>query len=83
MVILVGWGSGMIQGKDVGYLVPDVCNHESCMKRIDRGLAHACGGYPGESEYSCDGFFCSEHLFFPGEPLDHHGAICKSCLEKL
>lgn len=59
----MGWGYGVLSnGKEVGYTVTATCEHEGCDCEIDRGLSDACGGMSGEDEYSCDGFFCEEHL---------------------
>jgi len=59
----MGWASGKIDGKHVGYAVEDTCNHPGCTKHIDRGLAYACGGEHGTTEDHCDGYFCSKHLY--------------------
>lgn len=51
-------------GRSVGYAVVAPCDDPACEKEIDRGLAYACGGMHGESEYSCEGYFCSDHMSF-------------------
>ena len=48
--------------RDIGYGVPCVCDHPLCAERIDRGLAHVCGGEPYGGELGCGLYFCSRHL---------------------
>ena len=57
----MGWGHGIIGGKEVGYSVSALCDHEGCTNTIHRGLAYACGGDHGEDEVSCAGYFCDDH----------------------
>lgn len=57
----VGWDHDL--QRDIGYGVPAVCEHPECEERIDRGMAHACGGgFPRDNE-GCGLFFCGKHLF--------------------
>lgn len=49
----MSWAVGQIDGRDVGYGVPAVCDHPECGTRIDRGLSYKCE--------SCNLFFCSMH----------------------
>lgn len=76
----MGWGSGVVQGKEVGYLVEATCEHPDCDKKIDRGLSYACGGFAGEDEHSCAGFFCPEHLgcYFDSEN-EMSPPLCAKC----
>lgn len=59
----MGWEIGESEGRDVGYGVPAICEHPYCDKRIDRGLAHVCGGMHGSSDGGCGRYFCGDHLF--------------------
>lgn len=65
-------------GDDIGYGVPAKCEHPGCSKEIDRGIAHACGGTHGDTEISCDKYFCAEHLVFcPVSAM----FVCEECAE--
>lgn len=82
----MGYAYYIIQGKECGYSVEDVCNEEGCQEPINRGLAYACGGSPGEMDDHCGGYFCYEHLFFvAGEyrPTGEPGSLCLRCLDYL
>ena len=48
--------------RDIGYSIDATCDHKGCNKKIDRGLAYACGGMHGQNEYDCEKYFCYEHL---------------------
>lgn len=75
----MGWGSGIVGGKEVGYNVEAVCDYPGCKVKIDRGVAYACGGDHGSFGDCCDGYFCHTHLF-------HHpvaGFICIECKKRL
>lgn len=76
----MGYAYYEIDGKPCGYSVLDVCNFETCQEEIDRGLAYACGGYPGESEHYCDGYFCPKHLFLGIDPEIKQ--LCPNCLKE-
>jgi hypothetical protein len=76
----MGWSYGIVNGKEVGYSVPDVCNHPECDVEIDRGLSYACGDMPG-SGLGCDGFFCGKHLNFTG--IKDPSQVCDACLKEL
>lgn len=52
------------KGCPIGYAFEATCDHPGCTKEIDRGLGYACGGMHGEDEYSCEGYFCDEHLYY-------------------
>lgn len=60
----MGWGLGYDEDwkRDIGYLVPAYCDHPGCMKKIDRGLSHVCGGEPYGGSHGCGLYFCNEHL---------------------
>lgn len=48
--------------RDIGYGVPSECDHPTCKKRIDRGMAYLCGGHHMSQDRGCGLFFCCEHL---------------------
>jgi hypothetical protein len=76
----MGWGSGIVQGKEVGYLIEATCEHPDCDAKIDRGISYACGGFPGEDENSCDGFFCEAHLDYYLDDADEMSPqLCAKC----
>ncbi|MCK9435483.1 MAG: hypothetical protein M0R32_11950, partial [Candidatus Cloacimonetes bacterium] len=60
----MGWSYGVVEGKEVGYGVKAICEHPGCKKKIDRGLAYACGNDIGSSDTFCNGFFCGDHLYY-------------------
>ena len=63
----MGWGRGIdAQGREVGYLVPDICHADGCNEPIDRGLAYRCGevGNVRDPDHGWGGFFCPDHMGF-------------------
>ena len=60
----MSWADCGLDSEDrpIGYAFEAICDHLHCDTKIDRGLAFACGGMHGEDEYSCEKYFCSEHL---------------------
>lgn len=62
----MGWGNcgEDREGRPIGYYADAKCDHPRCEKTIDRGLAYACGDMHGESEYSCEKYFCEDHMGF-------------------
>ena len=70
------------RGRNIGYAFPATCDHPKCKRKIDRGLSYACGGMHGEDEYSCEGYFCSKHLFYSDHPEVRY-PVCKKCLKLL
>lgn len=82
----MGWASCGTDslGRPIGYAHQATCDEPGCSKRIDRGLAFACGGMHGSDEWSCEAYFCADHLevpnvsYSPGAtgPL---GALCRRC----
>jgi hypothetical protein len=62
----MGWGHGILNGKEIGYNVKAKCEYPGCDKEINRGLAYACGENHGEGEDFCDGYFCYDHLIMGG-----------------
>lgn len=76
----MGWSYGFINGRDVGYGVPALCDHPDCSAKIDRGLDRLCGEMHGcDDETGCGLYFCSAHLAF-GE-TDHQQ--CLRCVDDL
>ena len=60
----MGWSIGYDDNwqRDIGYGVPATCDHPECNAKIDRGLAHVCGGEPYGGEDGCGLYFCGAHL---------------------
>lgn len=58
----MGWGSGVVEGREVGYLVDAVCDYPGCSEPIDRGLGYVCGPMHGHCEWGCGFYFCGTHL---------------------
>lgn len=52
-------------GREIGYGIEAACDLPECGKQIDRGLAFACGGEHGDGCYSCEKYFCEDHLECP------------------
>jgi hypothetical protein len=83
----MGWGSCGTdsKGRPIGYLHRGKCDHPGCKERIDRGVAHACGGMHGTGEGGCEGYFCEKHLSTVEDPHGWVGrqegfaVLCESC----
>lgn len=87
----MGWANCGIDstGRPIGYAVQATCDEPGCGARIDRGLSYSCGPMHGENAYSCERYFCSEHLHWPDVPdrvldeLSDQGHLgngwCKEC----
>jgi hypothetical protein len=81
----MGWAFGTnAEGRQIGYGMPAVCEHEGCTEEIDCGLAYCCGGLKGTAHGGngpgCAHFFCPKHLFAV------HGApamLCENCCDAL
>lgn len=78
----MGWASCGTdsQGRPIGYAHEGVCDEESCLELIDRGLAYACGDMHGTNDRQgnatcCDGYFCSKHLVLGGDGIFR----CQKC----
>lgn len=73
----MGWSRGFDSNwnRDIGYGVPSICDHPKCGRKIDRGLAHVCGGEPYGGEEGCGLYFCGDHLL--GGPQ-----LCLRCRNK-
>lgn len=66
----------LASGKEAGYGVEATCEHPGCDEKIDRGMAYACAGEPGEQGgWSCEGYFCREHLHAVGVLQDADASI--------
>ncbi|PVY81073.1 hypothetical protein C7414_102402 [Cupriavidus alkaliphilus] len=61
----MGWSLGYDSNwsRDIGYGVPAYCDHPGCDEKIDRGLAHVCGGEPYGGDRGCGLYFCGSHLY--------------------
>lgn len=61
----MGWSIGYDRNlkRDVGYGVVAYCDHPGCKRKINRGLAHVCGGDMYGGEFGCGRHFCSDHLY--------------------
>lgn len=75
----MGWSIGYDWNweRDIGYGVPAKCDHPTCDKDIDRGLAHVCGGELQGGEDGCGLFFCAEHLLVGVDGKTHQ--VCERC----
>ena len=64
-----------------GYGVPTICEQPNCTEEIDRGISYACGGEPF-SEWGCDRYFCSKHLFYHNfRNSDGGNLYCYRCVK--
>jgi hypothetical protein len=80
----VGWANCGVDAssRPIGYGVTAFCDHSGCSKEIDRGLAYACGGMHGDSEYSCEKYFCEDHMgfiFIECIAGQESASVCKQC----
>ncbi len=79
----MGWGNCGTdsKGRPIGYVFTAACDHPGCYKKIDRGLAHACGGMHGDDEGGCEGYFCGDHLFHVEDPEKwcRMPQLCETC----
>jgi hypothetical protein len=75
----MGWSLGFDNSwqRDIGYAVPSICDHPKCNKKIDRGLAYVCGGYPYGGEKGCGLYFCYDHLIIGR--TDEAPQLCPKC----
>lgn len=67
--------------RDIGYGVPAYCDHPGCLKEIDRGLSHVCGGQPYGGERGCGLYFCSDHLRLPASNIASQ--LCDRCYPRI
>jgi len=76
----MGWSIGYDSNwrRDVGYGVPAYCDHPTCKKVIDRGLAYVCGGEPYGGDRGCGLYFCEAHLTW-GVRLPQ---LCEKCRKR-
>jgi hypothetical protein len=80
----MGYSYGFINGRDVGYGVPAVCDQPECNTAIDRGLGYICGGDIAGGEHGCGLFFCWQHLVFTDGPdnswdIQDSPQLCDNC----
>lgn len=50
------------RGRPIGYAHEATCDEPGCGAKLYRGLDYACGGMHGEDEWSCEDYFCHDHL---------------------
>lgn len=86
----MGWSYGHNRdGREIGYAVPATCDQEGCDEKIDRGLAHVCGGmHDADWNVGCGNYFCAEHLVFTGvdDPITGEDRspgvqLCEACAD--
>lgn len=78
----MGWAIGYLNGRDVGYGVPALCDQPGCKKKIDRGLGYICGQDIGGGEHGCGLFFCEDHKHWYDNPTDEDDCsplLCERC----
>lgn len=77
----MGWAYGTnAAGRQIGYGVEADCDEDGCSERIDRGVAHACGGMHDGGEVGCGGYFCGSHLYVACPPPDGRTSfLCARC----
>lgn len=71
------------EGREIGYGVEATCDHPECSEKIDRGLGYACGGMHLEGEYSCEKYFCGDHLNVVVTTEGQVISICDECYSRL
>lgn len=81
----MGWGNCGTdsKGRPIGYSHSATCDHPVCNAEIDRGLSYACGGMHGETEYGCEGYFCTQHLTITEIADGECISVCADCLKTL
>lgn len=74
----MGWSIGYDHNwnRDIGYGVPAYCDHPSCNKEIDRGLAYVCGSEPYGGEHGCGLYFCDKHRTYYNAKRSN---VCSRC----
>lgn len=78
-------------GRPIGYGFEATCDHPGCNKKIDRGLAYACGGmhgnetWPVTSVRSCEGYFCYDHrtMVWPDGEDGDGILVCLACAKEI
>lgn len=68
-------------GEPIGYEYECVCAHPGCERMIDRGAYYACGDIHGDSEYTCEKYFCDEHKNNSVIDNGNEIRICDECAE--
>lgn len=64
-------------GRPIGYAFQATCDYPGCGNKIDRGLSYACGNMHGNTNWGCEGYFCSEHMLFVDK--EHDSQLCEFC----
>ena len=77
----MGWGYGIVNGREVGYSVEATCDRDGCGTKINRGLSYVCGSMHGGAEFGCGGYFCESHLLYSGSrnSSGDYEALCEGC----
>lgn len=81
----MGWANcgNDSKGRPIGYAHVAKCDHPECFATIDRGLSYACGGMHGDNEYSCENYFCGEHLSGYVVVDSRPVSVCAACEKTL
>ena len=60
----MGWANcgSDSNGRHIGYAHQAKCDKPGCDNTIDRGLSYACGDMHDSTEYSCEKYFCEDHM---------------------
>lgn len=77
----MGWANcgSDSKGRPIGYAHEATCDFPGCNNKIDRGLAYACGGMHGNSDGSCENYFCPEHLEIVEDIDGETKQLCFEC----
>lgn len=75
----MGWATGILNGRAVGYGIACTCDEVACQAEIDRGLAYRCGGSDLDGVKGCGGYFCQLHLYLSLYDLDPQ--MCAACCD--
>lgn len=79
----MGWATGTLDGRDIGYGIKDTCKQEGCGETITRGLSYVCGGVHGGGERGCGDYFCGNHLGYVVVAPGTFDQLCDRCAAAL
>lgn len=71
------------KGRPIGYAVGATCDHPGCDAKIDRGLGYVCGTMHGNTDFSCEKYFCEKHKTNYVMMAELEGNVCDECAERL